>query len=228
MVTQPHEDVWRVPPGLFLCRRRFGSVDAFLAKNVGALGMSLAHGKIKAKYDIDDERALFEKLGMWESEWGTGRSAAATRRIWRTPLGAHAGALAGLPARDDVVEARPKIGAAGARRGGARRGEGGGEVSTPTTAAPPPESRRPREVPTAKRRPTPSARRALRRPSLCEQQTRFSRQPTKNKHISGSALHPSTSAGGEVPPKGGTGGGAGAINYEVQAARIAAASRRSG
>jgi microsomal prostaglandin-E synthase 2 len=34
-----------------------GIVDAFLVQNVGALGMTLAHGKIKKKYGLTDERA---------------------------------------------------------------------------------------------------------------------------------------------------------------------------
>ena len=91
----------------------FGPVDAFLVKHVGALGMSLAHGKIKKKYDIEDERAaLFEKLMMWEARIG--------ERPFRggdapdlADVAVHGvlGAVAGLPARDDVVEAHPKIGA---------------------------------------------------------------------------------------------------------------------
>ena len=91
----------------------FGSVDAFLIKNVGALGMSLAHGKIKAKYDIADERAaLFEKLGMWESRVGD-RPFRGGESMDLADVAVHGvlGAVAGLPARDDVVEAHPKIGA---------------------------------------------------------------------------------------------------------------------
>ena len=88
----------------------FGSVDAFLIKNVGALGLSLAHGKVKAKYDIDDEReALFEKLMVWEARIGERDGDS----IDLADVAVHGvlGAVAGLPARDDVVEAHPKIGA---------------------------------------------------------------------------------------------------------------------
>ena len=91
----------------------FGPMDAFLIKNVGALGMSLAHGKVKAKYDIDDERAaLFEKLGMWESRVGD-RPFRGGDAPDMADVAVHGvlGAVAGLPARDDVVEAHPKIGA---------------------------------------------------------------------------------------------------------------------
>ena len=91
----------------------FGPMDAFLIKNVGALGMSLAHGKVKAKYNIDDEReALFEKLGMWESRVGD-RPFRGGESMDLADVAVHGvlGAVAGLPARDDVVEARPKIGA---------------------------------------------------------------------------------------------------------------------
>ena len=91
----------------------FGSVDAFLIKNVGALGMSLAHGKIKAKYDIDDEReALFEKLATWEARIGD-RPFRGGDAPDLADVAVHGvlGAVAGLPARDDVVEAHPKIGA---------------------------------------------------------------------------------------------------------------------
>ena len=88
-------------------------MDAFLIKNVGALGMALAHGKVKAKYDIDDEReALFEKLMVWESRVGD-RPFRGGESMDLADVAVHGvlGAVAGLPARDDVVEARPKIGA---------------------------------------------------------------------------------------------------------------------
>ena len=88
----------------------FGPVDAFLVKHVGALGMSLAHGKIKKKYNIEDERAaLFEKLMVWEARIGERGGDS----IDLADVAVHGvlGAVAGLPARDDVVEARPKIGA---------------------------------------------------------------------------------------------------------------------
>ena len=88
----------------------FGSVDAFLIKNVGALGMSLAHGKVKAKYDIDDEReALFEKLMVWEAR--VGERGGDSIDLADVAVHGVLGAVAGLPARDDVVEAHPKIGA---------------------------------------------------------------------------------------------------------------------
>jgi microsomal prostaglandin-E synthase 2 len=91
----------------------FGSVDAFLIKNVGALGMALAHGKVKAKYGIDDEReALFEKLGTWEARIGD-RPFRGGDAPDLADVAVHGvlGAVAGLPARDDVVEAHPKVGA---------------------------------------------------------------------------------------------------------------------
>jgi len=88
----------------------FGPVDAFLVKHVGALGMSLAHGKVKEKYNIADERAaLFEKLTTWEARIGERGGDS----IDLADVAVHGvlGAVAGLPARDDVVEAHPKIGA---------------------------------------------------------------------------------------------------------------------
>ena len=91
----------------------FGSVDAFLIKNVGALGMALAHGKVKEKYGIDDEReALFEKLGTWEARLGD-RPFRGGDAPDLADVAVHGvlGAVSGLPARDDVVEAHPKVGA---------------------------------------------------------------------------------------------------------------------
>ena len=82
MVYPNLEDARRVPPGPRLRRRRLRFCGCIpRSSNVGALGMSLAHGKIKAKYNIDDERAaLFEKLALHVGNraWATGRSAAAT------------------------------------------------------------------------------------------------------------------------------------------------------
>ena len=47
----------------------FSSMDKFLIRNVGAFGMSMAHGKIKQKYGIEDERTeLFEKVDAWTAE----------------------------------------------------------------------------------------------------------------------------------------------------------------
>ena len=91
----------------------FGPVDAFLVKHVGALGMSLAHGKIKKKYNIEDERAaLFDKLATWEARIGD-RPFRGGDAMDLADVAVHGvlGAVAGLPARDDVVEAHPKIGA---------------------------------------------------------------------------------------------------------------------
>ena len=43
--------------------------DAFLTQTVGAFGMSIAHGKIKKKYGIVDERAsLWSALDEWSVE----------------------------------------------------------------------------------------------------------------------------------------------------------------
>lgn len=39
-----------------------GMIDAFLVQNIGALGMTFAHGKIKKKYGLTDERAA-----LWET-----------------------------------------------------------------------------------------------------------------------------------------------------------------
>jgi len=91
----------------------FGPMDALLIKHVGALGMSLAHGKIKRKYGIEDERAaLFEKLATWEARIGD-RPFRGGDAPDLADVAVHGvlGAVAGLPARDDVVEAHPKIGA---------------------------------------------------------------------------------------------------------------------
>ncbi len=91
----------------------FGPVDAFLVKHVGALGMSLAHGKIKKKYNIEDERAaLFDKLTTWEARIGD-RPFRGGDAPDMADVAVHGvlGAVSGLPARDDVVAAHPKIGA---------------------------------------------------------------------------------------------------------------------
>jgi microsomal prostaglandin-E synthase 2 len=46
-----------------------GAFDAFLTQTVGAFGMSMAHGKIKKKYGIVDERAsLWSALDEWSEE----------------------------------------------------------------------------------------------------------------------------------------------------------------
>ena len=86
-------------------------------RHVGALGMSMAHGKIKKKYGIEDERAaLFEKLGTWEARrW---RSAVPRRR--RAGPGGRRGAR------------RP--GGRG-RSAGARRRRGGARGSGPGWSA---------------------------------------------------------------------------------------------
>ena len=73
----------------------------------------MAHGKIKQKYAIDDEReALLARLDVWTAELGD----RAFRGGDRPDLGDVAvfgvlGAVAGLPAREDVVAARPAVGA---------------------------------------------------------------------------------------------------------------------
>lgn len=88
----------------------FGPLDAFLVRNVGALGMSLAHGKIKKKYGIADERAaLFEKLATWEARVGD-RPFRGGDAPDLADVAVHGvlGAVAGLPARDDLVRARPR------------------------------------------------------------------------------------------------------------------------
>ena len=91
----------------------FSPANAFLVKHVGAFGMSMAHGKIKQKYGIVDERAaLMERLAAWEAELGD----RPFRGGDRPDLGDVAvfgvlGAVEGLPAREDVVERSPKVGA---------------------------------------------------------------------------------------------------------------------
>lgn len=45
-----------------------GMFDAFMTRTLGAFGMSMAHGKIKKKYNIQDERvSLQEALNEWEA-----------------------------------------------------------------------------------------------------------------------------------------------------------------
>ena len=91
----------------------FSPFDAFLVKHVGAFGMSMAHGKIKQKYGIDDERAaLMEKLAVWDAELGDRdfRGGDAPDLGDVTVFG-DLGAVGGLPAREDVVRDSPKVAA---------------------------------------------------------------------------------------------------------------------
>lgn len=91
----------------------FAPLPAFLVKHVGAAGMSLAHGKIKAKYGIDDERAsLLERLALWEDELqGRDFRGGAKPDLADVAVYGVLNAVAGLPARDDVVAASPAVGA---------------------------------------------------------------------------------------------------------------------
>ena len=51
----------------------FSLYDKFMNQNVGAFAMWAAQGKIKKKYDIDDERAaLSTALAKWTAEIGAG------------------------------------------------------------------------------------------------------------------------------------------------------------
>ena len=91
----------------------FSPLQAFLVKYVGAFGMSMAHGKIKQKYGIDDERAaLMEKLAVWDAELGDRdfRGGDAPDLGDVTVFGV-LGAVGGLPAREDVVRDSPKVAA---------------------------------------------------------------------------------------------------------------------
>jgi len=89
----------------------FGMVDATLIRTVGALGMSFAHGKIKKKYGIVDERAsMWERLDVWEKQVGS-----ASFRGGKAPdLGDVAvfgvlDALKGLSAHSEITEKSIKL-----------------------------------------------------------------------------------------------------------------------
>ena len=57
----------------------FSAIDKILVQNVGALGMSFAHGKIKKKYGISDERAaLYARLDEWAQHLKSRREAGST------------------------------------------------------------------------------------------------------------------------------------------------------
>ena len=56
-------------------------LDALLVQTVGALGMSFAHGKIKQKYGIEDERAaLAARLDEWVAELASSSSSGSDKR----------------------------------------------------------------------------------------------------------------------------------------------------
>jgi microsomal prostaglandin-E synthase 2 len=61
-------------------------MDSFLTQTIGAFGMSMAHGKIKQKYGIADERAaLLAVIDEWVEELG--KSAGPFRQGARPDLG---------------------------------------------------------------------------------------------------------------------------------------------
>jgi len=103
----------------------FGTFDKFLIKTVGAFGMSMAHGAIKRKHNITDERtALWDRLRVWETQIGNGAS------LGVADYGAHLGPFRGgrthpdlgdlavfgvlgavhsLPLHDEIMANSPKI-----------------------------------------------------------------------------------------------------------------------
>ena len=91
----------------------FSPLQAFLVKYVGAFGMSMAHGKIKQKYGIEDEReSLMERLAAWETELqGRDFRGGDAPDLGDVAVFGVLGAVAGLPAREDVVRRRPAVGA---------------------------------------------------------------------------------------------------------------------
>ena len=57
----------------------FSAIDKILVQNVGAVGMSFAHGKIKKKHGISDERAaLYARLDEWAQYLKSRREAGST------------------------------------------------------------------------------------------------------------------------------------------------------
>ena len=57
----------------------FSAIDKILVQNVGAVGMSFAHGKIKKKHGISDERAaLYARLDEWARHLKSRREAGST------------------------------------------------------------------------------------------------------------------------------------------------------
>ena len=84
-------------------------MDRFLIKTVGAFGMSMAHGKIKAKYGIEDERAeLFERVDEWAAELqaseGVFRSGGDAPDLADVSVYGVLRAAAGLPLYDEIAE----------------------------------------------------------------------------------------------------------------------------
>lgn len=85
------------------------AVDALLTKTLGALGMTLAHGKIKAKRNIVDERAaLAEALDKWcaklhGDEKGGPFLGGATPNLGDVSVLGVLAAADGVPLREDIA-----------------------------------------------------------------------------------------------------------------------------
>eukprot|EP00633_Aureoumbra_lagunensis_P008339 CAMPEP_0197314726 /NCGR_PEP_ID=MMETSP0891-20130614/34927_1 /TAXON_ID=44058 ORGANISM="Aureoumbra lagunensis, Strain CCMP1510" /NCGR_SAMPLE_ID=MMETSP0891 /ASSEMBLY_ACC=CAM_ASM_000534 /LENGTH=156 /DNA_ID=CAMNT_0042803295 /DNA_START=247 /DNA_END=717 /DNA_ORIENTATION=+ len=92
----------------------FSPLQAFLIKNIGALGMSMAHGSIKKKYNISDERtALFEKLDIWENqileESGPFRAGNQFPDLADLTVFGVLTSVHGLSAHNEIMSSRPKL-----------------------------------------------------------------------------------------------------------------------
>ena len=90
---------------------KFGPLQAFLIRTVGAFGMSMAHGKIIKKYNITDERqALRDKVAAWEGALGKNdfRGGAAPD-LGDVAVFGILDALKGLGAHRDILAQSPRL-----------------------------------------------------------------------------------------------------------------------
>ncbi|CAJ1374232.1 unnamed protein product [Effrenium voratum] len=70
-ITRNVSECWQALGYLQKCPE-FSPARAFATRAVGALGMAAAHGKIKKKYQMDNERdALFTAVDAWTAEVGS-------------------------------------------------------------------------------------------------------------------------------------------------------------
>uniref|UniRef100_A0A7S2S1S0 GST N-terminal domain-containing protein n=1 Tax=Rhizochromulina marina TaxID=1034831 RepID=A0A7S2S1S0_9STRA len=83
----------------------FGFLQGVLIQNVGALGMSLAHGKIKRKYGIEDERkSLHALLDQWLDEIGPeGFRGGGHPDLGDVTVHGVLSSVAGLPLHDEIT-----------------------------------------------------------------------------------------------------------------------------
>lgn len=101
------------------CRRalaytqtKFPPLQAAMIQWIGAFGMTMAHGAIKKKYNITDERkALIDKLTIWQTQLTTGpfRGGRPTPDLGDLTVFGVLAAVNGLPAHTEILDAMPTI-----------------------------------------------------------------------------------------------------------------------